>query len=251
MKTIKQTGLAVPSKRLRSCDAAQENYRANLSDDFNQLYLWPSLSLFNYCDFLSFYCGFPKCVCTLQMLCLLQQKESKQTSKKTKPKVQPQSWKLHIRSRDGQTPVPSPVFRREKANKGRASVALPVTLPAQPEPGRGHTHPGRAAPARAALSPRSLAAAHTGQDSQAASPQERARGEGKISFFQTSVSVSNIKIKNNTESFTTLFRSKMEMGTEKPHFWFLWRSVALWCESTCQRGCHSHVQVSCIAKLKN
>ncbi|KAM7044140.1 uncharacterized protein M8220_006905 [Acridotheres tristis] len=39
IKTIKQTGLAVPSKRLRSCDAAQENYRASLRDDFNQLYL--------------------------------------------------------------------------------------------------------------------------------------------------------------------------------------------------------------------
>lgn len=71
MKTIKETGLAVPSKSLRSWDAAQENYRANLSDDFNQL-LSLTFTQSNYCDFLSFYCGFSNCVCTLQMLCLLQ-----------------------------------------------------------------------------------------------------------------------------------------------------------------------------------
>lgn len=89
-KTVKETGPAVPNVSLRSCDAPQEKYRASLGDDFDQLYLWLLVSLCNYCYFLSFYCGFSKCICTLQML--FSSAERIQTNKqKTKSKAQPQS----------------------------------------------------------------------------------------------------------------------------------------------------------------
>lgn len=97
---------------------------------------WPTLSLtfslYNYCDFLSFYCGFSKCIYTVQML-FSSVKRIQTNKQKTKLKAQPQSLKLHI--------IPSHVLRRQKTNEAdHVTMVFQLSLSIQQMPATVYTH---------------------------------------------------------------------------------------------------------------
>lgn len=105
MKTIKQTGLAVPSKR-RSWGAVMQHRKTTeqvwgmtLTNSIFDLYsvFLIIVIFFRFIVVFQNVSALYKC-----SVCFSRKSQNKQ-AKKPKPKVQPQSWKLHIRSRNGQT----------------------------------------------------------------------------------------------------------------------------------------------------
>lgn len=157
MKTIKQTGLAVPSKRLRSCvqhrQTTEQVWVMTLTKSIFDLYsvFLIIVIFFRFIVVFQNVSALYKC-----SVCFSRKSQNKQ-AEKPKPKVQPQSWKLHIRNRNGQTLLAqSSLLFPALCSAGRKQTkavslwhfvwpcqpwALHVTLATQPEPASAHTAP--------------------------------------------------------------------------------------------------------------